>query len=183
MGQAAGQARRAAEVVGRLRRVIERPDAEATSVSVSLAEAARSALHLLEPEFSRRQIRVVLDDSSAPKVMADPVALEQIVHNLLTNALQALEQRPQDQRQVWLRTGHDLREGLLQVTDNGPGLPPEVLAKVFQPFFSTREGGLGLGLSLCETLAVGMGGSLSARNAPPQGAEFTLRLPLAPSPP
>ena len=55
-----------------------------------------------------------------------------------------------------------------------------MLPRLFQPFFSTREGGLGLGLSLCETLAVGMGGSLGARNLTPQGAEFTLRLPIAP---
>lgn len=179
MGHAASQARRAAEVVGRLRRAIERPDAQATSVSISLAEAAHSALHLLEPEFARRQIRVNLDDTSAPKVMADPVALEQIVHNLLTNAMQALDQQPAGPRQVWLRLGREDDQGLLQVTNSGPGIPAEVLPRLFQPFFSTRAGGLGLGLSLCETLALGMGGSLSARNAPPRGAEFTLRLTLA----
>jgi C4-dicarboxylate-specific signal transduction histidine kinase len=179
LGHAASQARRAAEVVGWLRRAIERPDAQATSVPSSLAEAARSALQLLEPEFARRQIWLDLDDASAPKVMADPVALEQIVHNLLTNAMQALEQQPAGSWQIWLRLGRADHQGLLHVTSSGPGIPAEVLPRLFQPFFSTREGGLGLGLSLCETLALGMGGSLSARNAPPRGAEFTLRLTLA----
>ncbi|NBX22421.1 MAG: ATP-binding protein, partial [Betaproteobacteria bacterium] len=61
----------------------------------------------------------------------------------------------------------------------GPGIPPDALAKVFEPFFSTREGGLGLGLSLCESLAQGMSAHLSAANLPTQGAEFTLQMPLA----
>jgi signal transduction histidine kinase len=180
MAQAAQQARRAAEVVGRLRRVVERPDHQGAAAPTPLEQAARSALHLLEPEFKRRQTAVSLDAEDPPTVLADPVALEQIVHNLLMNALQALEAHPAERRQVRLRLGREGNEGLLQVGDSGPGIPDDVLPRLFQPFFSTREGGLGLGLSLCETLAVGMGGSLSARNAPPGGAEFTLRLPLAP---
>ena len=179
MTQAAEQARRAAEVVGRLRRVVERPDTQGATAPTSLERAAQSALHLLEPEFKRRQVVVRLDAPATPTVLADPVALEQIVHNLLMNALQALEVVPPDQRQVRLRLDREGHQGLLQVSDSGPGIPPDVLPRLFQPFFSTREGGLGLGLSLCETLAVGMGGSLGARNAPPDGAEFTLRLPLA----
>lgn len=182
MAQAVQQARRAAEVVGRLRRVVERPDSQGAAAPTPLEQAARSALHLLEPEFKRRQTSVVLDADATPTVLADPVALEQIVHNLLMNALQALEQVPADHRHIQLRLGIEGHEGLLQVSDSGPGIADDVLPRLFQPFFSTRDGGLGLGLSLCETLAVGMGGSLSARNVSPQGAAFTLRLPLA-SPP
>ena len=65
------------------------------------------------------------------------------------------------------------------MADTGPGIPPEVLPRIFEPFFSTREGGLGLGLSLCETLATGMGGSLTAKPNAPHGAVFALSLPLA----
>ncbi len=180
MAQAAQQAQRAAEVVGRLRRLVERPDRQGVACPTPLEQAARSVLHLLEPEFKSRQARMTLDVEAAPAVMADPVALEQIVHNLLMNALQALEQVPAEQRHIRLRLLCDGSEGLLQVSDSGPGIPDEALPRLFQPFFSTRRGGLGLGLSLCETLAVGMGGSLGARNTPPHGAEFTLRLPLAP---
>ena len=180
MTQAAQQARRAAEVVGRLRRVVERPDSQGSAAPTPLEQAARSALHLLEPEFKRCQTVVSLDAEAAPTVLADPVALEQIVHNLLMNALQALQAQPAGQRQIRLRLAREGQDGLLLVSDSGPGIPDEVLPRLFQPFFSTREGGLGLGLSLCETLAVGMGGSLGARNAPTGGAEFTLRLPLAP---
>eukprot|EP01036_Dinobryon_divergens_P013500 gene13500-18218_t len=115
--------------------------------------------------------------------MADPVALDQIVHNLILNALQALEQVPTAQRRLTLtlRTvdGTVGGQGELAVADSGPGIPPDVLPRLFEPFFSTREGGLGLGLSLCETLASGMGGSLSAANNTTGGAVFRLRLPLA----
>jgi len=69
--------------------------------------------------------------------------------------------------------------GRLDVIDTGPGLSPAVMAKLFQPFFSTRAGGLGLGLSLCDTLATGMGGRLSAQPHPSGGAAFCLTLPLA----
>ncbi|WP_332741942.1 sensor histidine kinase [Hydrogenophaga sp.] len=179
MAQAAAQARRAAEVVGRLRRAVERPDSGGQRQSIDAVDAVRRALHLLEPECQRRGVTPALDSAPALDVMADPVALDQIVHNLIVNALQALEQVPAAQRRLTLtlRTVDGLGE--LAVADSGPGIAPEVLPRLFEPFFSTREGGLGLGLSLCETLASGMGGSLSAANAATGGAVFRLRLPLA----
>jgi C4-dicarboxylate-specific signal transduction histidine kinase len=183
MAQAAAQARRAAEVVGRLRRAVERPDSGDQRQSVDAVDAVRRALYLLEPECQRRGVVPVLDGEPMLGVMADPVALDQIVHNLILNALQALEQVPAAQRRLTLTlrtvegTVEDLGE--LTVADSGPGIAPEVLPRLFEPFFSTREGGLGLGLSLCETLASGMGGSLSAANAATGGAVFRLRLPVA----
>lgn len=181
MDQAVAQARRAAEVVGRLRRVVERP-AAADMQAVVLQDAVRNALHLLAPECRRRQVDPAVEAPGAGlRVAADPVALEQIVHNLLMNALQALEQVPPERRRLVLRLRADGRHGRLDVADSGPGIPPEAMARLFQPFFSAREGGLGLGLSLCETLANGLGGSLTARNREGGGAEFTLTLPLAPA--
>ena len=70
-------------------------------------------------------------------------------------------------------------KGLLRVQDSGPGIASDVLPRIFEPFYTTREGGLGLGLSLCETLVDGMGGSIRADNAAPRGAEFVVSLPLA----
>jgi C4-dicarboxylate-specific signal transduction histidine kinase len=181
MKQAAEQARRAADVVGRLRRVIERPDRQAGMRPVALQEALRSALHLLAPELARRSVAPAVEDAapSSVVVLADPVALEQIVHNLLMNALQALDEVPPGQRRLRLTIGSEADRGVLGVIDNGAGLSAEALPRVFEPFFSTREGGLGLGLSLSETLASGMGGSLEVAHAEPRGARFTLRLPLA----
>lgn len=180
MQMAVQQARRAADVVGRLRRIVERPASGAAVQSVNLHSACRHALYLLEPELQRSQCAHTLTMECAPfDVLADPVALEQIIHNLLTNALQAMEQVPASERTLQLVLSRDAKFGGLCVKDSGPGIAPDALAKVFAPFFSTREGGLGLGLSLCETLAQGMGAHLVAANLTPRGAEFILQVPLA----
>jgi signal transduction histidine kinase len=180
MRQAEEQARRAADVLARLRRGVERPSASAALQPVLLSDAARNALYLLEPEFARRQVAPKLDaDPREVAVQAEPVALEQIIHNLLTNALQALDQVPAAERSLAVRIAHDQGRGALAVEDSGPGIPPEVLPRIFEPFFTTREHGLGLGLSLCESLAARMGGELGVQPRSPRGAAFTLRLPLA----
>ena len=164
MEQAVAQARRAAEVVGRLRRVVERPAADGRQ-AVVLQDAVRNALYLLEPESRRRQVSPEVDAPGAElRVRADPVALEQV---------------PPERRRLVLRLGVAGPQGRLEVMDSGPGIAPEAMARLFQPFFSTRKSGLGLGLSLCETLAANMGGTLAARNHEGGGAAFTLTLPLA----
>ncbi len=180
MAQAAEQARRASDVVGRMRRAVERPDVGTRLQPVDLQQAVRDALDLLEPELRRRGVQPQVQGApDGVRVLADPVALEQIVHNLLLNALQALDQAPVDARRLALAWDSAQGQGRLAVQDSGPGIAPEVLPRVFEPFFSTRQGGLGLGLSLCESLAHGMGGQLSAANARPGGAVFRLTLPLA----
>ncbi len=203
MDHAVTQARRASEVLSRLRRMVERPDAARPAQPVHLADAAREVVDLLAPECAARQVSVnvvaLSDDGLAPavvaavggglatQVVADPVALQQIIHNLIMNALQALERVPAGERHIVLQVG--LRnvasdgnalawQGVLVVVDSGPGLTPEALPRLFEPFYSTRPGGLGLGLSLCETLALGMGGGLTAGHNKPRGARFELSLPL-----
>ena len=98
MAQAVEQARRAADVVGRLRRVVERPDLSGPTQAVNLGEAVRRALYLLEPECQRRGVTPSVEAPETVMVQAEPVALDQIVHNLLMNALQALEKVDSDAR-------------------------------------------------------------------------------------
>jgi len=182
MAQAVEQARRASDVVGRLRRAIERPDLSGQTQALDLVEAVRRALYLLEPECQRRGVAPVIEAPQPVTVLAEPVALEQIIHNLLMNALQALEHAPADRR-LTLTVDANGSSGRLQVADTGPGIAPEVLSRIFEPFFSTRTGGLGLGLSLCETLATNMGGALTAAPNESHGALFTLTLPCQPQTP
>lgn len=180
MAQAVGQSRRAAEVVGRLRRLVDQPAAAQSLQAVGLGDAARKVLYLMEPEFQRQQILVTLQASDTPcTVLADAVALDQIIHNLFMNAVQAMQNTPQEKRRLTVAVEQTPSQARLLVQDQGPGIPAEALNRIFEPFFTTREGGLGLGLSLCETLAMGMGGTLSAKNRTPHGAEFCLTLPLA----
>ncbi|PKO56962.1 MAG: two-component sensor histidine kinase [Betaproteobacteria bacterium HGW-Betaproteobacteria-21] len=179
MDRAANQARRAADVLSRLRRTVERTDLKSSGQPVELRAATEAALHLMEPEAAKRSVRSTVSGVAAVSVVADPVALEQIIHNLLLNALQALEQVPAAERSLMLELGSESGRGRLTVTDTGPGIPDAVRARIFEPFFTTREQGLGLGLSLCETLASGMGGSLQVAPATPRGSRFQLTLPLA----
>jgi signal transduction histidine kinase len=178
--QAVDQARRASAVVGRLRRSVERPTIGAELESINLLDTTRKALYLLEPTFKQHGLSPQVTVSGpAFKVLADPVGLEQVIHNLLMNALQALDQVPAQERSLLLVIRSTASEGTLTLEDSGPGIPTAVLARIFEPFFTTREGGLGLGLSLCETLVSTMGGTLTASNRGTRGAVFELRLPLA----
>ena len=179
MQRSAEQARRAADVVKRLRRAVERPDISGNLQPVGLQAAISNALYLLEPDFQRLAVKPAVSGATVT-VIADPVALEQIIHNLLTNALQALAQVPANERALHLDVSIAGANGLLTVRDSGPGVAADVLPRLFEPFFTTRDGGLGLGLSLCESLAAGMGGALTAAGNPPRGAAFRLQLPLAP---
>ena len=108
-----------------------------------------------------------------PAVLADPVHAEQIVRNLASNACQAMEHGGI----LTIRTGRDGPGNVkIEVTDTGPGIPPENLDKIFEPLFTTRARGIGLGLAVARTLADANGGSLSAANTPGAGATFTLVL-------
>ena len=94
MDQAVAQARRAADVLARLRRTVEQPNAAEPSQVMDLAQVVRNALDLLAPECKRRGVTVIVQAAQPVQVLAERVALEQIVHNLLTNALQALDLAP-----------------------------------------------------------------------------------------
>ena len=123
--QAEQQARRAADVVARLRRGVERPAASASLQPVVLQDAVRNAFYLLEPEFAKRQVAPKLEaQGGALAVQAEPVALEQIIHNLLTNALQALDQVPPEERKLSVRLEEDQGQGALTVGDTGPASRP-----------------------------------------------------------
>lgn len=179
MTQAVAQARRASEVVGRLRRAVEQPESDQGTQALELGDVLRRAVYLLEPEAKRLGIVINMQSTEPVWVLADSVALDQIVHNLLMNAFQALEQSNTELKRLQISTSQHDSFGELRVADNGAGIPEDVLPRLFEPFFSTREGGLGLGLSLCETLAQGMGGEISASNQAQGGAVFKLSLPLS----
>ncbi len=184
LGLAAAQARRASDVLSRLRRLAQDPTRGSVPQHVDIHVLCGQMLYLLGPELQRRGINASVS-GSVPTLWADPVMLEQIVHNLVINAMQALEGAATPSPTISLVLQHfpDQAQVLLLVRDNGPGFAPESLGRVFEPFFSTRTGGLGLGLPLCETLAQALGGSLQARNVGPAGggatgAELVLTLPL-----
>lgn len=157
-----------------LRQIRGRPPAR---ISVSVDEAVTGAFKLARPSTTFRRVRLgVALGAPQARIRASATEIQQIVLNLLSNAAAAVEGQPG--AQVGLRT-HE-RKGAVEITvsDNGPGIPPERLEHIFEPFFSTKgERGSGLGLSLSRTLVEQLGGCISVRSEPGRGAVFTARFP------
>ncbi len=145
---------------------------------VDVNQLVSEVLPLLEAQVGARPIVLELAlAESVPVVRSSRSHLERILWNLVTNAIEAFESRP---GRISLATAPIDGYGVaLQVADDGPGIAPEVLAKVQEPFFSTKPGGRGLGLSICRSLAWHLGGSLHLDSAPGRGTVAEVRLPLA----
>jgi len=177
IGHAVAQARRAGDVVNRLRTALEQPNQPGRMEHVALAGAVERALHLLEPEFRQRHVTLTRDmPEQAIHVLADPVALDQILHNLMLNALQPMEASTAGSRHLHIGMRSLSGEVMLSIADSGPGIPQHQLSQLFEPFFTTKTSGLGLGLTLCERLTESMGGRIRAANREAGGAEFVVCL-------
>lgn len=185
-----GEAREGAARVGAIvedMRFFARPGPERSKtidVRRPIDEAIKLASHV-----TRQHARIERRYTSTPLVTVDPGRLTQIVVNLLTNAAQALEAGRALDHTIEVRTGTtDDGGAYLEVSDDGPGVPEELLPRIFEPFVTTKtlagatSGGLGLGLAICASLAEGMRGTLTARNEPSRGATFRLELPAAAAP-
>jgi signal transduction histidine kinase len=115
---------------------------------------------------------------SLPPVLADPVQLQQVILNLVVNAVEAMSSRPPASRVLQVATA--LENGRLSVTfeDTGPGMSAETLEHVFDPFFTTKPGGMGMGLAICKSIIEAHGGQLTASSRPGEGATFRIVLPV-----
>lgn len=168
------QAERAGEIVRRMKDFVRKNPAP--QVPIDPASAIRDALALFEPTAAASNVLVESDIPDAlPSVRADRLQLEEVILNLLQNALEAVA--GQDERRVVLRAYVDLAGVNVCVSDNGPGLAQEARERLFDPFFTTKENGLGLGLSLSRTIAEAHGGRLSAERVDGM-TTFRFYLPL-----
>jgi signal transduction histidine kinase len=146
----------------------------AERLPVPLEHIAETQLRRLGPP---ERITVIREfPPSLPLVHVDPVHAGQVVLNLLTNAVQAMA----DGGTLHLRGGVSNGKVLLEVLDTGPGVPPEHLDKIFEPLFTTKTTGIGLGLAVSKALAQANGGDLSCSNRPGRGAIFAFAMPAAP---
>jgi signal transduction histidine kinase len=141
---------------------------------VDLRRIVAHVCDLLKPEAAARQIEIVTSlPSELPQIQADSVRLTQALMNLVINAMQAVERT--GRIDVAVRTLP--RQILLEVTDNGPGIPQEKLSSIFDPYFTTKAEGSGLGLWIAQQIINAHQGQVDARNRPEGGAVFTLLLP------
>jgi PAS domain S-box-containing protein len=171
--------RRAGDIIRRLRSLFGK--AESQQQPILASALATEVAALLRNDFINRgvalQLDVQLDDV---EVLADRVQLQQVLINLLVNACDAMAGCAPGTATVTLRFTRE-NDGMLGfvVSDCGPGIADSQLERIFEPFFSTKEHGMGLGLSICRTIAVAHGGKLWAANLEGGGAAFHLSLPEA----
>lgn len=170
------QAKRAATIIARLRTLVRRAPTQTRPVDVN--QVLDNVATLTRHEAERAGVALVVRPGTRPLIVrGDPVHLEQVLLNLVRNAVEAARGGPgAEVRLAPRRLGARVE---VEVRDTGPGLAGEVRDRLFTPFTTTKPGGLGLGLSLSHTLVQGMGGELRGENAPGGGAVFTLALPLA----
>ena len=141
---------------------------------LDLREAAREAARVVAPQARHAQARLVVEDGPPVPAEADAGQIRQILLNLLGNALQALPEG--GTVRVAVRAVAD--RALLAVEDSGPGFTGEALARFAEPFFSTKEAGLGLGLAMSQALCLAHGGTLGAANLPQGGARVEMSIPV-----
>jgi len=133
----------------------------------------------IEPEAQRQGIDLrTAYDPNLQKVLVDRKYFQQALLNLLLNARQAIEEtaRPGE---LFVTTHGGDGEATINITDTGPGIPPETLPKIFDVYFSTKRGGTGLGLPTCRRIIEEHGGQLSVESEPGKGTSFTIRLAAA----
>lgn len=176
MDKAAGQTTRAGEIIRRLRDFVEKRDARHAREDVN--KTVEEAISLALVGASDANIGVTLNfDRNIPSVLMDRIQIQQVVLNLVRNAVEALQEV--SVRELTIKTGLE-ENGYVYASfsDTGPGLPDEVASRLFQPFVTTKEKGMGIGLSICQSIVNGHGGLLSATPNENGGTTFCFRLPV-----
>jgi two-component system, LuxR family, sensor kinase FixL len=175
MQQAAAQAERAGGVIRQLRQFVAKGETQRRPESLNRLVEEALALALVGARQSR--VRVTLElEPELPPVLADGIQIQQVVLNLVRNAIEAMEES--DVRELVVET-HTL-SGMVEarVLDTGPGISPELMERLFQPFVTTKKTGMGLGLSICREIAEAHQGHLTVVPRPEGGTVFRLTLPM-----
>ena len=149
---------------------------------IDLHAVVNESLALVAHDISARQIVVNVNLSSNPCVISgDQVLLQQVLVNLVMNAMDAMAEMPPARRQVTITSEVRAADVEVSVRDTGPGLPADIISTLFTPFVTTKSHGLGIGLTIARTIVDAHGGTIEARNNPEGGATFTVTLRAAQS--
>jgi two-component system sensor kinase FixL len=171
--------RRAGEIVQGIRNMVRK--GEARRCLIRIDDTIQDLLRIVHAEAVGREVKVTAEVDSAPgKIWGDPVQLLQVLLNLTINAFEAMAALPSDARRLVIRAGRDGNgDVLVSVRDSGPGFPSGMAEQLFEPFFSTKAEGTGMGLAIARSIIEAHGGTLSGENCDGGGACFTVRLPQA----
>ncbi|WP_167737592.1 PAS domain-containing sensor histidine kinase [Sphingomonas parva] len=181
LAAASQQALRAGQIIRRLRTFVSRGTVQEEWTSIGELIEDSIALALASRGRNDVDLRIETEDPDQ-LVCADRVQIQQVLVNLLRNAAEALDQMPPERREIVVTSAidGDPERLLVSVQDNGPGLPKEMLDSLFTPFVSGKEGGMGVGLSICKRIVEAHGGTLRAENNQHGGATFRFTLQTRP---
>jgi two-component system, LuxR family, sensor kinase FixL len=178
MDRIGNQAQRAGEIIKRLRGLVGKQAPVRVRVDLNHMVAEVSAF--AEFEIAKLGLTIDLDLTVGDiPVLVDLVQIEQVLLNLVRNALDALEEVPPERRRLTIRGRREGHWALAIVEDTGPGISPEVKARLFDPFFTTKLHGMGMGLPISQTILDNHGGEIRVESEPGVGTRFQVRLPLA----
>jgi two-component system sensor kinase FixL len=174
----AEQARRAGAVVNRLRRLSRKGELTRSTHDVRLL--LKNVLLLFDHEL--KQTGITLNTRFAdrlPSIVVDEIQIQQVLVNLVKNAIDAVRSNSSKNPEVIIDVTSNDQTVEIRVSDNGAGVPADFKKNLFEPFYTTKEHGVGLGLSICKNIATLHGGKLTHKNRNSGGARFTLSLPLS----
>jgi PAS domain S-box-containing protein len=177
IGRIVRDGRRASDILGRIRALVRNAPSRRDQVEVN--DMITEVLALTRAELRRNHIaaRIQLASGMAP-VDGDRVQLQQVLLNLILNAIEAMHEPGDEPKELLITSAEDASNGVrVAVADTGPGLPTESLARVFDAFFTTKSDGMGMGLSICRSIVEAHGGGISVAANEPRGAVFEFTLP------
>src|SRR5215813_3716356 len=177
MDKAVAQAARAGEIIQHLRSFIRKGETERSLEDLSKMVEEATALGLVGAKESGIKVQIDLSADALP-VFIDKVQIQQVVFNLIRNSVEALPESDVRILSVSTARGNDM-QAHVAVSDTGPGLAQTVIDQLFQPFVTTKEKGMGLGLSICRSIVEAHGGRLWATPNAPSGVTFEFSLPIA----
>ena len=180
LGRIVEDGRRAGEVVDRIRGQIKKAPPHQEAVAIN--QAVRNVIALLHGEIVEQGVTLQMElTDDLPILQGDQVQLQQVILNLIINAVQAMSSVREGPRDLLVSTRRADPDNIcVAVRDSGPGLPPSALERLFEPFYTTKPNGLGLGLSICRSIVEAHGGHLWASANVPRGAVFSFTVPAEP---
>ncbi len=173
----AQQAQRAGRIIQRVHDFVRKSAPARGPVRVNAV--VEEAVGFAEPQARKRQVRILTRLAEAdPEIFADPVLLQQVVLNLLRNAMDAMAATPPERREIRVEAVAGPGQVTISIADRGTGLEPGVQAKLFEPFFTTKAEGMGMGLNICRSIMELHGGRVWAEPNPGGGTVFSFSLPM-----
>jgi len=169
--------KRAGEIIRQIRGLVKK--GEPINKQYKLNRIIKNVLKLIHSEIVIDEITLTTDLDSGIRILSgDSTQMQQVILNILLNAIEAVKEQPADIRSIKISTKADGENGvLISITDTGPGIREDKIEKIFDSFHTTKSEGLGLGLSLCQSIVESSRGNLKAENSPEGGAKFTIWLP------